>query len=369
MHEHTATSTSWWSQLWDGLWMPHGHCYLWNPWLVWLNVLSDALIAAAYYSIPFILFRFVAKRRKVPFNGMFLLFGIFIFACGTTHLLEVLTVWHPWYVTGGIIKAITAVASLMAAISLFPMAPRALDAFSLDVAYRHLERTNEDLRRLNKELEQVAYVASHDLREPLRTVSVYLSLLETKAKGRLGEEELRYIQLAREGATRMQHLVRDVLSFTLSGYVEGAAACEANEACDQAIADLRETIDAAGATVTRGELPRLPVALPQLAQVFQNLLSNAVKYRGAAPPVVRVEARREGREWIVTVADNGMGIDPRYHERVFQLFQRLHGREVPGTGIGLSVVKKIVEQCGGRIWIESRAGEGARFHMAWPADA
>ena len=231
-----------------------------------------------------------------------------------------------------------------------------------------LGRLNGELDRSNKELAQFAYVASHDLQEPLRMVSSYTQLLSRRYKGRLDASADEFIAFAVDGASRMQTLINDLLAYSRVG-TRGkefeATDCEA--AFDQALANLKTAIEECSAVVTHGPLPTMMADRMQIGQLLQNLIGNAVKYRGAEPPQVHVSATRSGNEWVFSVRDNGIGIDPQFAERIFVVFQRLHTRdEYPGTGIGLAICKKIVERHGGRIWVESQVGSGATFYFTVP---
>lgn len=226
-----------------------------------------------------------------------------------------------------------------------------------------LERAQEELKRSNRELELFAYVASHDLQEPLRMVASYCQLLERRYKETLGEEGREFVAYAVDGATRMQALINDLLNYSRIGRDDRRLALvEATSVFERAKVNLHTAIDESGATVTAGPLPAVMAAESELTRVFQNLIGNAIKFRGARAPEIRVEAQRQGAESLFSVRDNGIGIAPEYAERVFAIFQRLHSREeYAGTGIGLAVCRKIVERHGGRIWLESSPGDGTTF--------
>jgi light-regulated signal transduction histidine kinase (bacteriophytochrome) len=241
--------------------------------------------------------------------------------------------------------------------------------------HRHIEeslrRANEDLRRSNDDLEQFAYAASHDLQEPLRTVSLYASLLQAEYGAFLNEDANTYIDFAVSGAERMSSLLQSLLAYSRIG---GAATPEDNESADGATAleaakeNLSSPILQTHALIEATSLPR--VAIPQLylVQLFQNLISNAIKYRSARPVEIRIAAEPFGNFWQFSVTDNGMGIRAEYLKQVFGIFKRLHGAEFEGTGIGLAICQKIVDRAHGRIWAESRLGEGTTFYFTLPAD-
>jgi light-regulated signal transduction histidine kinase (bacteriophytochrome) len=234
-----------------------------------------------------------------------------------------------------------------------------------------LQAAQADLQRSNAELEQFAYVASHDLQEPLRKVSSFCQLLQQRYGGQLDERADQYIGFAVDGARRMQDLINDLLAFSRVGRMERPhTAVDCNALLAGARADLAGAIEVSGAEVEAGELPTVQGDASLLRLVFQNLIGNAVKFRGEDPPRVRIDAEHADGAWRFTVADNGIGIDPEYAERIFVIFQRLHPRtSFEGTGIGLAMCRKIVEYHGGRMWLDTdHAGPGSRFCFTLPAD-
>ena len=231
-----------------------------------------------------------------------------------------------------------------------------------------LQRTMAELERSNAELEQFAYIISHDLQEPLRMVASYTQLLEKRYKGSLDADAEEFIAYAVDGARRMQNMIQSLLSYSRVG-TRGKPfePTECESVFEQALANLKLTIDESGAGVTHDPLPRVMADETQLIQLFQNLLANAIKFRGEEQPRIHVSAKEDSNDCLFSLSDNGIGINPEYFDRIFVIFQRLHGREeYPGTGIGLSVCKRIVERHGGRIWVESQPGEGSTFHFAIP---
>jgi light-regulated signal transduction histidine kinase (bacteriophytochrome) len=232
-----------------------------------------------------------------------------------------------------------------------------------------LREKTEELARSNRDLEQFAYVASHDLKEPLRMVTSYVQLLAKRYKDKLDSDADEFIGFAEDGAIRMWKLINDLLTYSRVG-TRGKQLeptdCEA--VLNQSLSNLKVAMEENGAVVTHDPLPTIMADNPQLVQLFQNLIGNAIKFRGNELPIVHVSASRNGSAWIFSFCDNGIGIAPEYAERIFIIFQRLHGREeYPGTGIGLAICQRIVERHGGRIWIESEVGKGATFYFTLPA--
>jgi PAS domain S-box-containing protein len=232
-----------------------------------------------------------------------------------------------------------------------------------------LKEKTEELARSNKDLEQFAYVASHDLQEPLRMVTSYVQLLARRCKGKLDADADEFIGLAVDGAVRMRKLINDLLTYSRVGMRGNELEPIDSEAVfAQSVNDLKVTIEENGALVTHDPLPMVTADRPQLGQLFQNLIGNAIKFRSNEPPRVHISASRNGNGCIFSVRDNGIGIAAEYSERIFIIFQRLHSRqEYAGTGIGLAVCKKIVERHGGRIWVKSEVGKGATFYFTLPA--
>lgn len=225
-----------------------------------------------------------------------------------------------------------------------------------------VSRTDE-LARSNRELEQFAYVASHDLQEPLRMVASYTQLLARRYKDNLDEDANEFIHYAVDGAMRMQALINDLLMISRVGTRgKPLQPCESGLSLEHALINLRMAIEEASAEVTHDPMPRVMADVSQLTQLLQNLIGNAIKFHSGEKPRIHIGVQRRGNEWVISVKDNGIGIAPEFFERIFVIFQRLHGKqEYPGTGIGLAVCKKIVERHGGMIWVESEPGQGATF--------
>jgi signal transduction histidine kinase len=231
-----------------------------------------------------------------------------------------------------------------------------------------LARKVDELARSNADLEQFAYIASHDLQEPLRMVAAYTQLLSERYTGKLDENADKFLGYASEGALRMQVLIKDLLAFSRVGRNsadQGNVDC--NEIMAEVLLSLASAIQESGAVVNCAELPMVWADRTQMAQVFQNLIGNAIKFREKAPPIVSVEVEKNEEHWLFSVKDNGIGIAPEYAENIFVAFQRLHARsEYAGNGIGLAICKKIIELYGGKIWVESQPGSGSTFKFTLP---
>jgi len=241
------------------------------------------------------------------------------------------------------------------------------DVTALKLAEEALKRHTEELERSNRELEQFAYVASHDLQEPLRIVAGYVQLLSRRYKGKLDEKAEEFISFALDATKRMQALISDLLAYSRIGAGgKDFGSVDMEKVLDSTLLDLNPALSERGAEVTRSPLPSVKGDEPQLRRLFQNLIGNAVKYCSEMPRI-HVSAEKKADSWLFSIRDNGIGIAPRHHDRIFQIFQRLHAKnEYSGTGIGLAICKKVVENHGGRIWVESEAEKGSTFYFTIP---
>lgn len=246
---------------------------------------------------------------------------------------------------------------------------RATMADQLAAANRDLATVNQKLDLANKELEQFAFSAAHDLQEPLRMVAIYTQMLQAKYGAALDETANQYLYYSVDGAKRMQRLIQDLLSYARVAAADEPAAevADLNLVLQRALANLEGSLKEAGAEVTHDSLPSLRVAEVRFQQLFQNLIGNAVKYRRPdIRPEIRVSSQRTAQEWLFSVADNGLGIPPEYHETIFGVFKRLKGGGQSGTGLGLAICKRTVEHYGGKIWVESSPGDGSVFRFTMP---
>jgi light-regulated signal transduction histidine kinase (bacteriophytochrome) len=241
-------------------------------------------------------------------------------------------------------------------------------------ALRHSEedllRTSRELERSNKDLESFAYIASHDLQEPLRTITGFLQLLEQKVGNQLDDKANQYIHYAVDGSKRMHEMITDLLSYSrVSMQSFSPKLINLRETLEHALSQTRKSIEDSDATITIKELPSVRADATQMLQVFQNLIGNAIKFRSERPLEIQVEARHDQGFWILSIKDNGIGLDLKQRDKIFKIFQRLHSRQkYPGSGIGLSICKKIIERHGGSIWVEPIPDAGSTFYFTLPSD-
>jgi signal transduction histidine kinase len=378
----------------------HGFCLSWAPGLVALHAGADAVIGLAYFSIPLALFAFVRRRRDLKFRGTVYLFIAFILACGATHLLSILTLWVPVYGIEGLVKALTAVLSVVTAMALWPLLPLALAlptptelrtanerlaAMVADLELRVAERTEaleaanrelhaiveqrekliEELTTSNVERDQFVHAASHDLREPLRMASAFSALLSDGYAERLDHRGKDFLANVIQATGHMNLLLDDLVSFArLGADAEKASWFSTEDVFEQVLVMVGDEARAVGARIERtSALPRLFANPIRFHRLMQNLIGNALKYVPAGvSPLVQVSAERTGGFWTFSVKDNGIGIDPRFFQRIFEPFKRLHAKsDYPGTGLGLAICRKIVEGFGGRISVCSEEGQGSTF--------
>ena len=354
-------------------WPPRWLCGNWSDFHGWLYISSDLMIWLAYMCIPLILIRFVIVKQGIPLRGIFWLFGAFILLCGLTHLMDVIIFWVPAYRISALIRFVTGVVSIATVVGLIKYFDDALglrtsEEYEYELKYR--QKALQALERSNEELKQFAYVASHDLQSPLKTIEGYLGLLESKYAGQLDETGIKLVETTANSAQRMRVLINDLLDFSQAGLDLNFEEIPINELVEEALEELQQEIKESSASIITGDLPTLRVSRTDIKRVFLNLISNAIKYRRPGEtPEIRISAVDLGAEWEIHVKDNGIGIEETYYHKIFLVFQRLHGRkEYPGTGIGLAACKKIVETHNGKIWLESLAGRGSDFYFTIPKD-
>ncbi|HEV7348827.1 sensor histidine kinase [Telluribacter sp.] len=354
-------------------WPPRWYCGTWSEFHGWLYIASDLLIWLAYMSIPLILLRFVVVKRGIPLKRVFWLFGAFILLCGLTHLVDAFIFWVPIYRISALVRLLAGIVSIGTVIALIKyfdtaVGLRTSDEFEFELKYR--QKALQALERSNEELKQFAYVASHDLQSPLKTIEGYLGLLESKYKEQLDEPGLKLIKTTTNSTHRMRDLINDLLEFSQVGLGQDLSEVPMDDVLAEVLEEMQQEIDESGAKITATRLPVLRASRIDMKRVFQNLLSNSIKYsRKGIQPEIKVSVREKAFEWVFSIEDNGIGIDEIYFEKIFQVFQRLHGRnEYPGTGVGLATCKKIIETHSGRIWLNSNLGKGSNFRFTIPKD-
>jgi signal transduction histidine kinase len=411
--------------------IPRSHCVHEQTGIILLHVISDALIASAYFSIPIALLLFIHRRRDVVFNWMFAMFAAFILFCGLTHLLGILMFWVPVYRLDGVVKLATGVVSAATAVMLWPLIPRALllpspeqmrqKNIELERQIRERERAEEELRlahslleqrvrertaelarvndelraaieerrhaqedllrhaqqlaRSNADLEDFAYIASHDLKEPLRGISNYTTFILEDHGSSLDEGGRDKVRTIQRLAQRLYNLLDSVLEYSRLGRTDlSFEPVDLSVVVSDAIDSLGPWLEGQGGRVAVvSPLPVVHCDSVRVGQIFSNLIANGVKYNDHAEKHVEIGANPppNGGPPVIFVRDDGIGIRPQFKETVFRMFKRLHARDNygGGTGAGLALVKKIVERHGGRIWIESEPGQGTTVYFTLAPDA
>jgi signal transduction histidine kinase len=368
-------------------WPPRWHCGKWSEFHGWLYIISDILVWSAYFAIPLIIIRYISKKHDARFIRLYFLFAGFILACGSTHFFDAVTFWFPVYRINALVRAITGILSWFTVFYLIKVLPQAFTLRSsaeleaeveqrkqAEEKFRNLSETLEkkvqqrtaELERKNKELEQFAYVASHDLQEPLQTTSGFVQLLRKQYQGRLDPTADQYIEYVVQASGRMKTLIKDLLDYSRIGRGNDSPQVDCNVLVQEVLADLHKVIVENNVQINTGQLPMLHNAFPtELKSLFQNLVSNSIKFRKPGiQPVLHIDAVQANGFWQFSVRDNGIGIEDQYLERIFVIFQRLHNRSMyDGSGIGLAHCKKIAELHGGKIWVESEPGKGSTFYF------
>lgn len=359
------------------LWPARWNCGVWSDFHGWLYIGSDIAIWAAYFLIPFVLAKYIRQKDGIPLSNVLYWFVAFILFCGLTHLMDAVLFWYPMYRLSAFIRFLTAVVSWITIIKIIQVYPQAL-ALRTGAEYeaelnhrrkieRKLNEHTSQLERTVQDLEQFAYVASHDLQEPLNTIKSYIHIMEDDLSDKFSEEEKKYLKFTVESANRMQELLVDLLSYSRLGKHSDEDEQDLNEILDVLIQDLKSTISAKNAEVIIQPMPKIHGSKLELQLLFQNLITNGMKFnRAGSQPRVEVKVSERDDHFLFLVEDNGIGIHNKYSDRIFQIFQRLHSRkDYPGNGVGLSTCKKIVESAGGRIWFEDN-NPGTKFIFTWP---
>ena len=357
----TELDTSWFS---GGQFLPLGHCYMWSPGVLWMNVVADILIAMAYFTIPFALLYIARRRRDLPFDWLVVCFGVFIVACGLTHVMNVWTVWHAHYWIQGAVKLLAAAASVPTAILLWRFLPGIL----MLPSQRQLRDANESLARANRELEAFTASVSHDLRSPLTTIAGQAGLLELSLPDATDEQKRRLSRI--QGSVRqMSELIEALLVLSrISRQTLHREIVDVTALAESIVQDMRQKDPARSVEVLIQPNMAVHGDRRLIGDLFQNLIGNAWKFTSKTGQG-RIEIGQSSGGSLATlyIRDNGAGFDMTYEQKLFKPFQRLHGAaEFDGSGVGLATVARIVDRHGGRIWAEGKPNEGAVFYFTLP---
>jgi signal transduction histidine kinase len=344
--------------------MPHGMCLLWKPAVLWTMIIGNGIIALSYFLIPVALIYLIIKRRDIGFKWIFVLFGLFILACGVTHVMSIVTLWNPMYGLEALILLFTGIISLLTAILLWPLLPV---LFKIPSPWQ-LEKLNEALNQSNKELDDFAYIASHDLKEPLRGINNFSSFLLEDYHDKLDEEGKEQLNTLKRLSLRMEALINDLLTYSRAGRAELVyQSCNLNEILDDKLQLLDNYLKENNAKVIISKpLPTLICDKARVGEIFYNLIVNAIKYNKSEERKVTIDFREEKDNYIFSIEDNGIGIASEHFDNIFKIFKRLHGRDEygEGTGLGLTLIKKIIERHKGKIWLSSQVDKGTVFYFS-----
>ena len=394
--------------------MPHGHCYLWDPLILWQSVLSNALVGLSYYCIPLALLYFVRKRKDLEFHWIFLMFSAFIFVCGTTHFLNIMVIWRPAYRLDASMMSITAFFSVATLISLLKLMPQLLQIPSpstfrqtinrlesevnlrtqaenslrqLNIALdaqvllrtQDLTRSNQQLAEakleleiklrqitsINQELNNFANAASHDLKSPLRGIDQLATWIQEDLQEVLDADTREHLYLMRSRISRMEILLDDLLTYSQVGRTQEDTVEVDTLKMVEDVYNL--SVNTTQIKLITENLPTLWTKKAPLGLVLRNLIGNAIKHHEKSTGTITVSARRLVKEFEFTVQDDGPGIAPEHQQRVFVMFQTLKPRDkVEGSGMGLAMVQKAIESMGGSISLQSDGQHGSIFRFTWP---
>lgn len=344
--------------------LPHGHCYIWSPGVLWLNVVADILIATAYFTIPFALLYIARRRKDLPFDWLIVCFGVFVVACGLAHAMAVWNVWHAHYWLQGAVKIVTAAASVPTAILLW----RFLLSILLLPSQRQLRDANESLARANRELEAFTASVSHDLRSPLTTIAGQAGLLELSLPDATDEQKRRLARI--QGSVKqMSELIEALLVLSrISRQTLHREIVDVSALAEGIVQDMRQKEPWRNVEVAIQPNMAVHGDRRLVGDLFQNLIGNAWKFTSKIEHA-RIEIGQSSGGSLATlyIRDNGAGFDMAYEQKLFKPFQRLHGSaEFDGSGVGLATVARIIDRHGGRIWAEGKPNAGAVFYFTLP---
>lgn len=347
------------------LWPPRWKCGYWSNFHGWIYIVSELMVWTAYFLIPLIIINyFYKKRTTIRFRRVYLLFATFILLCGSTHFIDALMFWIPMYRFNALVRLITGIVSLLTTYQLFKVLPDLFEQrtnIELEREIARRQAAEQRLEEANRGLQAFAYAASHDMKEPLRKITMFTNILYTENAEKFDQRSRLNAQKIMASATRMQQLINDILILsTISGDTE-MKPVDTTTVVRRAMEDLDLNIAELKAVVQVDPLPRVKGNEAYLAQMFYNLISNAIKFN-KGQPFVTVTGELQGDRTVIRVTDNGIGIEEKNLQKIFEAFQRLHDKtQYEGTGIGLSIVKKIVDVHNGTIRVTSSPGRGTTF--------
>lgn len=346
------------TESWPARWV----CGIWSPFHGWLYIISDLMIWAAYFVIPIYIVRYLYKKN-VSLPRIFWLFAGFILLCGLTHLMDAIIFYWPAYRLSAFIRFFTGIVSWATVIAIFKIFPSLLEmrtAEDYELEIKQREAAEQQLRKSNLELERYAYVTSHDLQAPLKTMLMSAQILKEDLQGKISEEEQLLLDRIQGGAHHMTELINDLLLYSRVGQERQMKTVNLRNEVEKLVDSLQgEILEQKAKVNVQGEWPTIEAVPSEIKQLFQNLITNAMKFKHPdRHPEVLVRAWEEASYYGFVVVDNGIGIHPKHKDKIFEMFQRLHAqKDYSGTGIGLATCKKIVELYGGSIWMESIPGQ------------
>lgn len=351
-------------------WPARWHCGYWSDFHGWLYIISDLIVWLAYFAIPVIILNYFSKKRTgLNFQKIYLLFAVFILLCGSTHFLDALMFWWPAYRLNAVVRFATGVASIatvIALIKVLPVAFKMKTGLELEQEIARRIEAERQLAEANDGLRAFAYVASHDLQEPLRKINTYTSLLQEANASAFDTKSKGYAEKIATSSAKMQNLIKDVLNLSSINDNIDFQAVNLADAVEDAMDDLEVKILERSATIKISDMPLVKGNASYLSQLFMNLISNSIKF-SKGRPIINIEGFERGNDVVIKLSDNGIGMEQDRTDKIFEPFHRLNSKqEYDGSGIGLAICKKIVDIHQGEIAVKSELGKGTTFLITLP---